>query len=435
MAEPETPGFSLQKLVSDRRGAALTIAAILVPVLLGAAGIAMDGAYWYQQKRQAQSIADSAAVAGAYAKLDGATDSEVEAVVVAEAERNGYAAAPGNSITITTPPAVPQGDKLPVLEIELRRMARLYVLSAIFEQAAIPVSAASMSGTRALGTQCVVALSETAPRAIEFTGNTTADIGCGVSSNSDNSEALYIGGSAILRANPAQAFGDIAIEGSGQLDSRFPPMPFSPRVDDPFSSLSPAGNPSCDLGPSGGGLSISDDSLLVDGDGDGMVTLCGDVTLSGQIAMDSGTYVIRNGSLRTTGNTEVTGTGVSILLTGDTPNDVGAIQLNNNTDMTLTAPDSGPMQGVLFFQDPMANSPPTTRLNGGVDLMLNGAIYMPRGHVEFSGGADVPNNCLQIFALTVAFTGNSVIRNSPSVCQALGIADGPSVQQQVVLME
>lgn len=425
----------LQRLVEDRHGSALTVAAILIPALMGTAGLAMDGAHWHQQKRQTQSIADAAAIAGAYARLDGSTDDEVEAVVLAEAIRNGYETAPGNSISISTPGAVQQGDKLPLLEVTLRRQARLYVLSAVFEDAAIPISAASLSGTRALGTQCVVALSENAARAIEFTGNTTADVGCGVSSNSDSSDSLYIGGSAILRANPAQAFGDIAIEGSGQLDSQFPPMPFSPRVGDPFSTLSSPSGPACDAGSLSGSLTVDDGTPLADSNGDGLITLCGDVTMSGQVALDAATYVIRNGTLSTSGNTEVTGTDVSILLTGDTPDQVGAIRLNNNTDMTLTAPDSGPMQGILFFQDPIADTPPTTKLNGGVDLMLNGAIYMPKGHVEFSGGADAPDNCLQIFALTVKFTGNSFIRNDPSVCQTLGIADGPSVQQQVVLME
>src|SRR6476661_8324001 len=50
----------------DQRGNAVMIAAAAFPLLIGAAGLAVDGIEWVLQKRQIQSAADGAAIAGVY---------------------------------------------------------------------------------------------------------------------------------------------------------------------------------------------------------------------------------------------------------------------------------------------------------------------------------------------------------------------------------
>ncbi|HEX3677283.1 MAG TPA: pilus assembly protein TadG-related protein, partial [Sphingomicrobium sp.] len=61
----------LKKLWRDRRGNALIIAGAALPLIVGSAGLASDTIQWALWKRQLQRVADSAAEAGAYAKVAG----------------------------------------------------------------------------------------------------------------------------------------------------------------------------------------------------------------------------------------------------------------------------------------------------------------------------------------------------------------------------
>ena len=61
----------LKKLWKDRRGNALVIAGAALPLVVGSAGLAADTIQWSLWKRQLQRVADSAALAGAYAKGEG----------------------------------------------------------------------------------------------------------------------------------------------------------------------------------------------------------------------------------------------------------------------------------------------------------------------------------------------------------------------------
>ena len=65
-------GF-LKKLWRDRRGNALVIAGAALPLIVGSAGLASDTIQWALWKRQIQRMADSGAMAGAYAKVRGNT--------------------------------------------------------------------------------------------------------------------------------------------------------------------------------------------------------------------------------------------------------------------------------------------------------------------------------------------------------------------------
>src|ERR671911_199424 len=59
----------LRKLWNDDRGNALIIAGAALPLLIGSAGLASDTIQWTLWKRQLQRAADSAALAGVYAKV------------------------------------------------------------------------------------------------------------------------------------------------------------------------------------------------------------------------------------------------------------------------------------------------------------------------------------------------------------------------------
>ncbi len=59
----------LKKLWRDRGGNALVMAGAALPLIIGSAGLATDTIQWVLWKRQLQRTADSAAIAGVYAKM------------------------------------------------------------------------------------------------------------------------------------------------------------------------------------------------------------------------------------------------------------------------------------------------------------------------------------------------------------------------------
>lgn len=421
----------LKGIWTDNRGSAFIFAALGFTVLMGFAGMGIDLTHWYAERRITQNLADAAAVAATYVQMAGGNDAAVFQAAMEEAIRQGYQDVPGNSVFINTALAAGVGGATPRVEVIIRREAALIFTSSFLDQT-FTIAGRAVGGSRALGTQCVIALDETAHRSLEFSGNTTANVGCGVASNSNSAEAIYVGGNAELTANPAQANGDIVVTGSGQINSTYPLLPFSPRVPDPFANYSPPPpSGSCDFTDK----TVSPNSSLTISPGGGEVRFCGNTSFQGTVTLGAGTYYFDGGDLTINAGATVTGTGVTLILTGPDSENVATMRINGNAEITLTAPAAGPNQGMVIYQDRMADTDGDNRLNGGSTMNLTGAVYFPRQPILFSGGNDI-NGCTQIVARTVGFTGNSVVANDVTACENIGIDPaGVSVQQQVVLVE
>ena len=73
--------FRLTRLL--RRGTSAVVVAISLPILVGVAALSLDGGLLLVQRRQAQSAADGAALAGAYALSNGSSFSAAQTAAVA----------------------------------------------------------------------------------------------------------------------------------------------------------------------------------------------------------------------------------------------------------------------------------------------------------------------------------------------------------------
>jgi uncharacterized membrane protein len=67
----------------SRRGTVAVLVALSLPVLVGVAAVALDGSTLLVQRRQAQSAADGAALAGAYALSNGSSFSTAQTSAIA----------------------------------------------------------------------------------------------------------------------------------------------------------------------------------------------------------------------------------------------------------------------------------------------------------------------------------------------------------------
>jgi hypothetical protein len=139
------------------------------------------------------------------------------------------------------------------------------------------------------------------------------------------------------------------------------------------------------------------------------------------VRFDPGVYVIDRGSFSVTGNSSVIGNapGVTFVLTSSTASNYATVSINGGSTVNITAPKSGPLSGLAFFQDRNAPSSGSDNFAGGTNQSITGAIYIPSQGVTFSGGTVTGGAaCTQLIALTITFNGNA---NFNSNCAGVGV--------------
>lgn len=429
-----TPALQrLRKFVHNEDGGALPLVGLGLSAMIGFAGLGVDVSMFYFEKRATQGMADAAAISGAYTHI--ATEGDYNAInqaAIDEAVRNGYLANGTNQIQVALAPE-PTTPVLsrPSVEVVVRRQVDLLFLSA-FRSTPQMIAARAVGGYRNLGTMCVIALEETEDAAVSFQGSASANIDCGVASNSSSNKSIYVSGQASLFANPAQAFGDINVAGSGQLISNLPPLPYSPRVADPYEdTVFPPAPGTCDI--NGDVLVNSGNTLNISPTGSSYM-ICGDLEVRGTLNLAPGTYYIYDGDVSFGAQSVVTGTDVTLVITGSTPSEIGTININAGADIDLVAPSSGDYAGMVIYLDEDAERR-TNKLLGGATMNLRGVVYLPGQDVEYSGGSNAAG-CTQVIARTVTFIGDSYIDNDPALCQSVGVnVTDESDQKQIVLVE
>ena len=72
-----------------RRGTVAVVVALLLPVMIGVTAVGLDGGLLFLQRRQAQSIADASALAGAYRIYSGSNFSTAQSAAIAIGTQNG----------------------------------------------------------------------------------------------------------------------------------------------------------------------------------------------------------------------------------------------------------------------------------------------------------------------------------------------------------
>ncbi|NVJ97066.1 MAG: hypothetical protein HWE25_02875 [Alphaproteobacteria bacterium] len=434
MIDPLNIKTLVRRALGDESAGMLTMSAVMLPAILGFAGLGMDVTGWYMEKRDLQNITDMAAIDAVHSG-NNFSDDDLEGQIQGFLDDRGFDG-DSDTLTINSPPA--SGDyagRNGFFEIIVERDVTLNFLSAFYavtgDSLDVQVSSRAVAGTLVVGTQCVVALDDTEDRALNFTGNTEVGTDCGVSSNSVSNEAIYIGGSAQLDTVSIQAVGDIEVSGGGVLNSDTPAQSLSSPASDPYDTLPIPTDMGCDVT---GKTTLNDGDTLQAG-----LRYCGDIVFKGEgIIVEPGTIVIEGGDIISNAGSEFSGDGVTFILTGDTADQVGGISMNGSSTATLSAPttDGDPYEGILVYQDPIAtyrDSGGEARFNGGVDLLLDGVIYMPSADITFTGGASANPSCLQIWGATVTFSGDSVIGNDDTICSSMNLEVSPQIR--ILLVE
>lgn len=425
----------LRRLALDTTAGVMIWIGTALPVILGVSGLGLDAALWYLERRVMQSAVDSAAISAALAKDSGGDSSAIDAAVDKAFADSNFPLRASDVLDVNVPPeSGPNTSNSTAVELLLTRTPYLFLTQ--FVTSGIKIGTRAVAGGVIVGTHCIVALDKTADSAVQFIGTADAEIGCGVASNSNSDKAIHVGGKAVLKADPAQARGDIYVEGSATLETAHPPQPHSPAVPDPFGPdgrdlqipvTAGACMPSPDLSGAAGTVFLNPGYY------------CGDLLIENKtVELAPGTYIIEDGDLTIKAGSVVTGDDVTFVFTGSNPAQVGTFEFTSTSVVDITAPTTGEYAGILIFEDPNAHStdgsgdPFTNFLYGGATLDLKGAIYTPSRKTEFTGGATTPSDCLYIVARVVTVTGNAQIDNDPTVCSGLGLDDINQVRIRLI---
>jgi hypothetical protein len=374
----------------SQRGQALPIVALGTVLLFASAGVAMDMGYMRYERRAMQNAADSAAVA-ATAELnygDYVTAGQTDAAA------NGFTnGVNGVSVTVNTPPTLGQfAGQSNFVEVIVAQSVPTFFMKAL-GTSSVAVSARAV-GHLWGGPDCIFALSPTATDAVLVNGSGTIDAKCGLMDDSSATQALLNNGSGSLTTTGNGVTGGYLNNGTGSISptptTSVPPMP------DPLAY---------ETAPTVGSCTHSS-QVVYNGSGSFVATpgvYCGGILVNGTISLSlsGGTYIINGGNFTSNGTNTITstGTGVTFYITGG-----ASVTLNGSSTYKLTAPTTGSLAGILFFQNKSDTASAT--INGSNTSYFTGALYFPGAQLTYNGSGPLTAYTILV-ANTILFNGSS----------------------------
>jgi hypothetical protein len=418
-------GF-LKKLWRNKRGNALVLAGAALPLIVGSAGLASDTIQWALWKRQIQRAADSAAMAGVYAIVQGkavGTCSDIAGAtyvnpVAYDLKKNVHV-----NITPTCTMPAPTGAFAAdpdAVRVDLSVQKQLS-FSGMFMSSAPIISASATATIVPAGKYCAISLINTGTTGISAGGTADVNLGCGMITNSISMDAAVAFGSSTVTASPVAAVG--GIDASDNWGAGTVLQPFTIAAEDPFADVNPPTPTGCqtfnaltqtnnnnpgntiDLTAAGSPLTAGGTYCIKENGGN--------LNIQGKVILPSGTYVLdRTDLTMTNNNAELTCHACTFILTSADGTNIGDLSLQGGK-VDVSAPDDGTYSGIAFYQDRRATQclNNCNLLNGNSNSALVGALYFPNQQLTFTGTAGMTTHCLQMVALTLQFSGTSAIDN------------------------
>jgi len=395
-----------RRLARDEAGATAVVVGLSLSALLGFAALGLDVGEWYLLRRSAQNAADSAAFSAAAAKMAGAGDVSAQAKAVA-ANYGLVGGSGGVTVTVNTPPASgAYASDAGAVEVIVQR-PRPSRLSQLFLRTSGVIRARAVGRVGAPGDACAIALHATAEASTLETGSANVTLaGCSLAVNSTSSTAFQLKGSASVTAAGVYLVGGYSVSNNSTLTATNGVKTGQSPLADPYADVPIPSYTGCSYN----GASLS--SGTYSSDPASPTVFCNGLTLNSgvTVTLNPGIYIIDRGDLQVNGGATLRGTGVTIVLTSSTGSNYATLHINGNSVVNLTAPTSGPTQGMVFYQDRRADSSGSNVFNGGSSQSLTGALYFPNQGVTFNGGASTASNgCTQLVAGSMAFQGDSTL--------------------------
>jgi Flp pilus assembly protein TadG len=418
----------MRKSFGSSSGQIYVLVAMAMAVLIGMAGLVVDVGLLYVDRRQMQTAADAAAVAGANA-LQGSSSVSAgyQTAATDAAKNNGFTNGVGNVAVSVSELSCPNASSEQCVQANVSQPVPVYLLRAL-GYTTMNVAAKAIAGG-VNSPACIYALDPTAPKAFLASGNATTTSACGILVDSSDSAALSGNGSGSVTASA------IGVSGGDSLgNTTWTPTPITgiAPAPDPLASLAEPSVGSCDHTF----YSTSSSASLTHG------TYCGGIKISGSgtINFGPGLYVLAGGGMKVSGNAILNGSGVTFYNTSGTGG-YAPIDMAGGGTATFSAPTSnagGGIKGVLFFQDRTIAAGGSNTVTGGSSSVFDGALYFPTSQLFYAGNSNLSGNCngsnagyTLMIADTIAITGTA----SNLICDDFTTLGGTSPLQSNTFYE
>ena len=408
---------TLRELIRDERGNVLALTAIGLPLLFGCAAIAVDTVQWAFAKRELQSAADAAAIAGVYAIVQSADmDAAVDGSIASNRNLD-----PKRAVSAERSPETRKDDPFAV-RVRIASPVGM-TFSRLFLSSPPTLNAEATATIVENGEFCAFAIGTEDDTGLEIESSANVEMECGMATNAASPKAIVGDSSAIIQADNIVAFG--GIEANGIKDSRI--RKYSLKQKDPLADRDPP------LIPSTGcpNVTVNSDAAVKNG---GRVTLpagCyGNMLLDGPVTLADGEYILNRGNLLIGPAAEVYCRACTIFLTSEQaatdPWSIGKVQIDSHAKVKLAAPTQGPNAGILIFQDRRskgAHNEIENIIGGNGFSELKGLIYIPSETLRVDGDRTPDMQCARFIGRRLILQGRVLISkgcSSSNVMNFLG---------------
>lgn len=316
----------------------MVIFALAAPTLAISVAAAVEYSSLASRQSKLQTATDDAALTGAQ-QLRLANSQNSTIASVAQSVVSSVAPTPVDSSTtvVTSVDSKRTSVTVSVEEVVPTLLGKVLSLPTM---TLVARSTASMMGKTKL---CLLTLDTSKGKALNLDTNASLTAaGCAIYSNSRNKAGLNAEAGVKATAGLICSVGGVGNKGS------LSPAPVTdcPAMADPLASRTRPSVPSFCTETS---LKITADRTLQPG------RYCKGLTVSGssRVTMLSGTYVLDDGPLIVENTATLSGQNVGLFFIGD----AGGMRLDPDTTVSLTAPKSGELAGLLFFEDRSVSSP------------------------------------------------------------------------------
>ncbi len=380
-------------------GQVMVLICVSLIALVGMIAIVADFSFMQHQRNMMQTAADSAAMAGAEELSYG----DAVAAGNADAASNGFTNGQSSvTVSINNPPSSgPNVGNAAYVEAVVSKPEPTYFLRALgVSTMTVSTRAVAYEGN---GPNCIYVMNPSASGAMSANGNVTVSSGCGLLVDSSSSSGMSLVGNVTITAPSIGVVGGYSAGGNSSLT----PTPKTGVIaaSDPLAYVQAPTVGSCahtNFSLNGNNGSSGSPYQLYAG------TYCGGITVHGNawLHFNAGTYVLAGGGMSDSANTTMTGTGVTFYNTTGTGG-YGAISLSGNSQSNLSAPTSGPLVGILFFQDrSIPGTAAGSTISGNSSSTFDGALYFATTTLSFNGNSSASGYSI-VVANQLSLSGNA----------------------------
>lgn len=394
---------------SQDRGSIAVVTTLLIVILFGFAGLAIDVGIWYSQKRQLQLAADAGAAGGVFA-LGITGQSTVTAYATYDASLNGCTTANNCTITaVNTPPSSgPYAGNNSAVEVILQKPAELF-FAGFFLSSAPVINVRGVATLQASSNICYGSL------------GTNGITMVGTSNLSAPNCSVYSGNNITLSGNPGIVADKVYSVGTINDPSKVHTsaggtIQNAPALIDLYANLAVPSYSGCTYTNYSGSPAALSPGVF-----------CGGVKITGGvITMSPGTYIIDGGNFSLSGGTVINGTGVTLVFTSSAGTNYPNIDITGGVILNLSAPTSGTFNNVLMYEDRNATPTPSVKIAGNTGSALTGLLYFPSADVTLTGvSTTLSTACLRAIGKSLTINGTSSTNSGPTCTAAqspLGVA-------------